>query len=156
PISKDPAGNKRLQAVAPKIAAVANIPNAQWEYVLFDSKELNAWVLPGGKVGFYKGLMDFCDNDHQVAAVIGHETGHVAKRHAALRAGEQQAEAYGLAVGNAVLGKTLSGDQLSMASNVLGMGLNVASALPFSRSQESQADQVGVDYMHLAGYNVNE
>src|SRR5262249_21198816 len=81
PISKDAAGNKRLQTVGPKIAAVANLPNAQWEYVLFDSKELNAWVLPGGKVGFYKGLMDFCDNDHQVAAVIGHETGHVAKRH---------------------------------------------------------------------------
>src|SRR5689334_19827843 len=52
PASKDAAGNKRLQTVGPKIAAVANIPNAQWEYVLFDSKELNAWVLPGGKVGF--------------------------------------------------------------------------------------------------------
>ena len=52
-------------------------PNAQWEFVVFDSKEKNAFCLPGGKVGFYKGLMDFCDNDDQIAAVLGHEVGHV-------------------------------------------------------------------------------
>jgi predicted Zn-dependent protease len=156
PISKDAKGNKRLQTIGPKIAAVANLPNAQWEYVLFDSKELNAWVLPGGKVGFYKGLMDFCDTDDQVAAVIGHETGHVAKRHAALRAGEQQAESLGVGLASAVLNGRMSADQLSLATNILGMGLNVTSALPFSRSHEAEADKVGVDYMHAAGYNVNE
>ena len=65
PISKDAKGNARLQAVGQKIASVAAIDNAQWEFVLFDSPEKNAFCLPGGKVGFYKGLLDFVDNDDQ-------------------------------------------------------------------------------------------
>ena len=80
PISKDPNANARLQRIGKKIAAVAPVPNAQWEFVVFDTKELNAFVLPGGKVGFYKGLLDFVDNDDQVAAVLGHEVGHVVAR----------------------------------------------------------------------------
>ena len=84
PISKDAKANARLQAVGQKIASVAAIDNAQWEFVLFDSPEKNAFCLPGGKVGFYKGLLDFVDNDAQIAAVVGHEVGHVALRHAAI------------------------------------------------------------------------
>ena len=63
----------------------------------------NAFVLPGGKVGFYKGLIDFVDNDDQIAAVMGHEAGHVVARHAALRAGQQSATSLGVALGGAVL-----------------------------------------------------
>src|SRR5690348_881114 len=91
PISKDAAANARLTRIGTRIASVAPVPNAQWEFVVFESKELNAFCLPGGKVGFYKGLLDFVDNDDQVAAVLGHEVGHVVLRHAALRAGQENA-----------------------------------------------------------------
>lgn len=156
PISKDPKANQRIQAVGARISQVAQIQNAQWEFVVFDSKELNAFVLPGGKVGFYKGLVDFVDNDDQIAAVMGHEVGHVARRHAALRAGEQQAEAFGAGALQVALGGTLSQDQMAIANQVFGMGASVFSALPFSRSHETEADRIGVDYMKQAGYDVKQ
>ena len=156
PISRDPQANARLQAVGQKIARVAPVENAAWEFVVFDSKELNAFVLPGGKVGFYKGLMDFVDNDAQVAAVMGHEAGHVVARHAALRAGQQSATQLGLALGGAVLGGALSQDQQEAAMAIMGAGATVGILLPFSRNNELEADKLGVDYMHAAGYDVKQ
>lgn len=156
PISRDPAANARLQAVGRKISAVAPVQNAAWEFVVFDSKELNAFVLPGGKVGFYKGLMDFVDNEAQVAAVMGHEVGHVVARHAALRAGQQSATQLGVALGGAVLGGALSQDQQEAAMAIMGAGATVGILLPFSRSNELEADKLGVDYMHQTGYDVKQ
>jgi predicted Zn-dependent protease len=156
PISRDPKANARLQAVGQKISRVAPVQNAAWEFVVFDSKELNAFVLPGGKVGFYKGLMDFVDNDDQVAAVMGHEAGHVVARHAALRAGQQSATQIGVALGGAALGGVLSKDQQDAAMAVMGAGATVGILLPFSRSNELEADKLGVDYMHTAGYDVKQ
>jgi predicted Zn-dependent protease len=155
PISTDAKANKRLQAVGPRIAKAANRPNDAWEFVVFDSPEKNAWVLPGGKVGFYKGLMDFCDTDDMVACVLGHEVGHVTARHAALRAGQQTATNLALQAGGAALGSTvkLSSDQLNMAMAVAGAGAQVGIFLPFSRDNESEADRLGVDYAHSAGYD---
>jgi predicted Zn-dependent protease len=134
------------------------VPNAQWEFVVFDSAEKNAFVLPGGKVGFYKGLMDFTENDDQVAAVLGHEVGHVVARHAALRAGQQTATSLLLQGGSAILGSTakMSSDQLNMVMAVAGAGATVGIALPFSRQNETDADKLGVDYMHAAGYDVKQ
>lgn len=158
PISRDPRANARLQSVGPKIARAAGRPNDAWEFVVFDSKELNAWVLPGGKVGFYKGLMDFTDNDDQVACVLGHEVGHVVARHAALRAGQETATNLGLQIAGSALGATgkLSSESLNMAMAVAGAGAQVGIFLPFSRENELQADKLGVDYAHTAGYDVRQ
>jgi predicted Zn-dependent protease len=159
PISRDARANARLQSVGAKIASVANIQNAQWEFVVFDSQEKNAFVLPGGKVGFYKGLMDFTENDDQVAAVLGHEVGHVAARHAALRAGQQSATQLGLALGGAVLGGAAGGmnqDQQNAIMAIAGAGATVGILLPFSRNNELEADKLGVDYMHAAGFDVKQ
>lgn len=156
PISRDARANARLQAVGQKISRVAPVENPAWEFVVFDSKELNAFVLPGGKVGFYKGLIDFCENDDQIAAVMGHEAGHVVARHAALRAGQQSATQLGLALGGAVLGGALSQDQQEAAMAVLGAGATVGILLPFSRNNELQADKLGVDYMQATGYDVKQ
>jgi predicted Zn-dependent protease len=155
PISRDARANQRLQTVGSKIASVANVPNAQWEFVVFDSQEKNAFCLPGGKVGFYKGLMDFCDNDDQIAAVIGHEVGHVVLRHAALRAGQETATQFALQAGGAIAGSSLkmSSESLNMVMAAAGAGAQVGILLPFSRSNESDADRVGVDYMHAVGYD---
>jgi predicted Zn-dependent protease len=159
PISRDAAANRRLQSVGPKIALAANRPNDAWEFVVFESEEKNAFVLPGGKVGFYKGLMDFTDNDDQVAAVLGHEVGHVTARHAAQRMGQQQATSLGLALGGAALGVAGSGmstDQKNAILAIAGAGATVGIILPFSRQNELDADKLGVDYMHTAGYDVRQ
>jgi predicted Zn-dependent protease len=155
PISRDTRANARLQAVGQKISRIAPVQNASWEFVVFDSKELNAFVLPGGKVGFYKGLIDFVDNDDQIAAVMGHEAGHVVARHAALRAGQQSATQLGVALGGAALGG-LPRDQQEMAIGVLGAGATIGILLPFSRNNELEADKLGVDYMHTGGYDVKQ
>lgn len=155
PISRDARANQRLQAVGQKISRVAPVQNAAWEFVVFDSKELNAFVLPGGKVGFYKGLIDFVDNDDQIAAVMGHEAGHVVARHAAKRAGQQSAASLGVALGGAALGG-LPRDQQEMAIGILGAGATVGVLLPFSRNNELEADKLGVDYMHACGYDVKQ
>jgi len=155
-ISRDPKANARLQAVGPKIALAAGRPNDPWEFVVFDSPEKNAWVLPGGKVGFYKGLMDFCDNDDQVAAVLGHEVGHVIARHAAKRAGQQSASSIGLALGSYALGNRVSAAQKDAIMQVAGAGVQGVVILPFSRDNESEADRLGVDYMYSAKYDVRQ
>ncbi len=158
PISRDARANSRLQSVGSKIASVAQVPGAQWEFVVFDSPEKNAFVLPGGKVGFYKGLMDFTENDDQVAAVLGHEVGHVVARHAALRAGQQTATSLLLNTGGALLGSTvkMSSESLNMVMAAAGAGATVGVMLPFSRQNETDADKLGVDYMNAAGYDVRQ
>jgi predicted Zn-dependent protease len=158
PISQDARANARLQSVGSKIASVAQVPGAQWEFVVFDSPEKNAFVLPGGKVGFYKGLMDFTENDDQVGAVLGHEVGHVVARHAALRVGQETATSLLLNTGGALLGSTvkMSSESLNMVMAAAGAGATVGVMLPFSRQNETDADKLGVDYMNAAGYDVRQ
>jgi predicted Zn-dependent protease len=158
PISKDAAANARLTRIGTRIASVANVPNAQWEFVVFDSKELNAFCLPGGKVGFYKGLMDFVENDDQIAAVMGHEVGHVVLRHAALRAGQETATSLALSGGQAILGSSvkMSSSTLNMVMAAAGAGAQVGILLPFSRSNETDADRVGVDYLAQLKYDTKQ
>lgn len=158
PISKDARANARLQNIGSKIASVANLPGAQWEFVVFDSEEKNAFCLPGGKVGFYKGLLDFSDNDDQVAAVIGHEVGHVVLRHAARRIGQENLTSIALQSAGALVGSQvqMSSQSLNMVMAAAGAGAQVGILLPFSRSNETEADRVGVDYMMQTGYDVKQ
>ncbi|MDD2710139.1 MAG: M48 family metallopeptidase [Verrucomicrobiae bacterium] len=146
-----------IKRVGEQIAAVANpdIPNAKWEFVLFESKEPNAFALPGGKVGVYTGILPITMNDGGLAAVIGHEVAHVAARHGAERISEQMAMA-GLATGLAI---GLSGED-SRTRNLALLGFGVATTvgavLPHSRLQEREADRIGLTYMAKAGYDPKE
>ena len=81
-VSRDPALNAQLQRVGRRIAQASGLAY-DWEFVVFDSDQENAWVLPGGKVAFYRGIMETMENDDQVATVMGHEAAHLAGRHAA-------------------------------------------------------------------------
>ena len=87
PISRDPQLNALVQKVGRKIAAAANedLPNAQWEFVVFDSEQANAFCLPGGKVGVYKGILPITRDEAGLATVIGHEVAHASARHGAER-----------------------------------------------------------------------
>ena len=155
PINRDPALNAMLQRVGQRIAAVATLPNAQWEFVLFESKEANAFCLPGGKVGVYTGILPVTKDEAGLAAVIGHEVAHATSHHGA----ERISEAMGIQLVGSILGQSLSHSDprvqaVSMAA--YGLGTQLGRELPHSRSQESEADHVGLKYMARAGYNPEE
>jgi predicted Zn-dependent protease len=154
PISKDPAANALVQKVGKCIAAVAgkDMPGAQWEFVVFESKEANAFCLPGGKVGVYTGILPITKDESGLATVIGHEVAHAVARHG----GERMSEAMGLQLAGQFLSGTLSSSDprlLAAVNAVYGVGSQVAVALPHSRAQESEADHIGLIYMAEAGYD---
>jgi metalloendopeptidase OMA1, mitochondrial len=149
PISKDPAANALLQKVGKRVAAVAPLPNAQWEFVVFDSKEANAFCLPGGKVGVYTGILPITKDEAGLATVIGHEVAHAVARHG----GERISEAMGLQLlGVAVDATTQSSKYHDAYVQGFGLSSQLGVALPHSRLQESEADHIGLLYMARAGY----
>lgn len=82
PVSNDPRYTRRIADIGGRISTAANRADQPWEYAVFDTDTKNAFVLPGNKVGFYRGMMDFTENDSQLAAIMGHEVGHVSGAHA--------------------------------------------------------------------------
>ena len=171
-LSTDPRYTNRLRNIGSRISRGAKREKQSWDYAVFDSDKKNAFVLPGNRVGFYKGMMDFADNDDQIAAVMGHEVGHVAGRHAQERVSQQMAGQAGLAIGSIVGAQQLSKKCKTLADRrqqqacyqkasrnsqmlnaALGMGFTLGIVLPFSRKHESQSDLLGAKYMHHAGYD---
>lgn len=156
-ISTNPQYNALVQKVGKKIAAAAanDLPNAQWEFVVFDSPEANAFCLPGGKVGVYTGILPITKDEAGLATVIGHEVAHAAARHG----GERMTASTALGLGGAVVAAVTSNQKSetkSMWNGLYGVGANVAVALPHSRTQESEADHIGLIYMARAGYDPEE
>ena len=154
PISHDPAANALVQKVGKRIAAVASkdMPNAQWEFVVFESPELNAFCLPGGKVGVYTGILAVTKDESGMATVIGHEVAHAVARHGAERMSEAMVEQ----MGGQILGVTLSSydPRMQAAAQVAyGLTTQLGRELPHSRAQESEADHIGLVYMARAGYD---
>ncbi len=171
PTSTDPRYTGRLRNIGGRIARGANRADQSWDYAVFDSETKNAFVLPGNRVGFYKGMMDFTDNDDQIAGIMGHEVGHVSGRHARERYSMQMASQAAV-VGGAVLGgSTMSRgcnkyqgaqrQQCMRSANqktqylvqALGLGAQIGLVLPYSRRHETESDLLGVNYMHRAGYD---
>ena len=154
PINHDPAVNNLVQRVGKRIAAVAgtDLPDAQWEFVVFESKEANAFCLPGGKVGVYTGILPITKDDAGLATVLGHEVGHAVAHHGA----ERMSEALLIQTGGELLGASVSSadprwHQITLLA--YGAGTQLGRELPHSRAQESEADHIGLIYMARAGYD---
>jgi len=149
PIEKDPNINRYVKCVANQILSVARDDTGvkEWEIVVFRSEQINAFALPGGKIGVYTALLKVAKDQDQLAAVLGHEVGHVIKRHGRDRIQSQMVAMGGLEI----LGSILGNDPTIMGA--LGVGAQYGVILPFTRSQESEADIVGLKLMARAGFN---
>ncbi len=152
PASKDKAAQAMVERVGKRIAAVADLPNAQWEFVLFENAEPNAFCLPGGKVGVYTGILPITQDEAGLATVIGHEVAHAAAHHGAERMSEAMVMNTAGQLASSYLGKEKPSTQPYFDS-AYGLGTQLLRALPHSREQESRADQIGLIYMARAGYD---
>ena len=152
PVSRDRALRRRVERVGQRIVPASGLTQYEWEFVVFDDDTQNAWVLPGGKVAFYRGILETMENDDQVATVMGHEVGHMARDHAAERARRQATAGVGLGIANIALGGA-GVENAEGWSQILGTGVIYGVILPYSREHELEADRLGIDYMERAGYN---
>jgi predicted Zn-dependent protease len=138
-------------------ALVAQLPaewrQLPWETAVFVDDSPNAFALPGGKVGVNTGMFKVARNQDQLAAVIGHEIGHVYARHTNERVSRQSATSTGLAVLGALAGARYGQTGSDLVTQGGGMAAQMGLLLPFSRTQESEADQIGQRLMAQAGFD---
>lgn len=149
--SSDAAANARIRRVGDRVVQAAGLTDRRWEYAVFVNESPNAFVLPSGKIGVTTGLLALVRNDDQLAAVLGHEVGHVTARHAAER--YSTSAATGLVLSGV---QGAAGDYAQAAGAIGGLGAQLGVLLPFSRRDELEADRLGVDYMQRAGFAPRE
>lgn len=154
PISTNRAYNEQVQRVGRRIAQVVGdeIENPEWEFVVFEDDQINAFAMPGGKVGVYTGLLKLVDSDDELATVMGHEIGHVIAKHGSERVSQGMIAELG-AVGLGIFLGDQSQTTQQLAMMAYGVGAQVGALLPFSRLQEREADHIGLIYMARAGYD---
>lgn len=150
-----PSGDAGLQSalarVSERILRAAGEAPGDWEVQAFASPEANAFVLPGRKIGVYEGMLRLVGSADQLAAVVGHEIGHLAANHAQERISAQVATNTGLRIIAQILnlGDVEYAEEIAAA---LGIGAQVGLLLPYSRSHELEADAFGLETMAAAGY----
>ena len=143
----------RLKNIANRLVGQVGVyrPDAakwNWEVHTIKSQELNAFVMPGGKIMFYSGIIDRLSlTDDEIAAIMGHEMAHALREHSRERLSREYATQTGIGVAASVFG--LSQGQAQLANLAGDFGLS----RPHSRTQESEADQIGLELMARAGYN---
>ena len=147
-VARNPELNRRVQEVGRRIAEASPHPEWEWEFTLFENPEPNAFALPGGKVGVNTGLFKVAENDDQLAAVIGHEVAHAIARHGAERMSQGMLTQFGVAA----LGVATNTTYAQLAAQAATLGV----ILPYSRTQEAEADHIGLLYMAEAGYDPRE
>lgn len=149
PISTNTSETDYVQCVADYVIQALDPDlrdNNVWEVTLFDENQANAFALPGGKIGVYAGLLDVAINQHQLAAVMAHEVGHVMANHSNERASQNTIRDVGVAVA-----RILDVDDTTLEA--IDMGTRYGFFLPFNRTQESEADSIGVLLMAEAGFD---
>ncbi|MGP1519368.1 MAG: M48 family metallopeptidase [Haemophilus parainfluenzae] len=146
---------KRVHAVFNKMVPYADQANEtgqqfNWQINVIKSKELNAWAMPGGKMAFYTGLVDTLQlNDNEIAVVMGHEMAHALKEHGKAKANFGTISAIAGAVGGTALSAVVGADMTDLVTLTKDFALDK----PYSRSAETEADEVGLMLMARSGYN---
>lgn len=152
PASKNAAYQRTAQQVAGRLLTASGRNPAEWEVVVFASQEVNAFALPNKKIGVYEGMMKLAAGEAELAAVMGHEIGHVDENHAAERVNSQATTELGIGLAGAALGATSGADPQAISA-LLGLGAQYGLLLPYSRNQELEADRLGLISMAKAGYD---
>lgn len=162
PRSKNLRYDEMVQRVGERISqqVFADQPLAEWEFVVFAPQEVNAFAMPGGKVGVFEGIFQICRTEDELAAVIAHEIAHVTARHTHERLSQMGLLQMGgtvLQVASVLAGPTIVGgnaivDTSGMIMGIYGMGASGA-ANSWDRGKESEADHIGLFYMARAGYD---
>lgn len=154
PLIREAGLNGYVRCAADALTAELSSPY-RWEVAVFRDDDINAFALPGGKIGVHTGLLRVATNQDQLAAVIGHEIGHVLANHANERMSQQLALQGGLALlGSAAGSPDSAGTQQLMQA--LGLGAQFGILMPYSRLHESEADRIGLDLMARAGFDPRE
>ena len=140
-----------VRRIGERLAQAANRSDYHWEFaVIDDPMQINAFALPGGKVAVYTGILPVAEDSDGLAVVMGHEIAHVIARHGAERMSQGLATQLGANVLSAAVGGSPGGNVLLAA---YGLGAQVGVLLPYSRTQESEADHIGLILMAEAGYD---
>lgn len=165
-VSTNKAETARIKKIGANIAAAvtkyladkgmsAYLDGYKWEFNLIEDKSVNAWCMPGGKVVVYSGILPLIKNDAQLATVMSHEIAHAVARHGSERMSEQLvAQGAGAALSIALSEKPKETQLLAMAA--FGIGSQVGYMLPFSRTHEYEADEMGLYFMAMAGYDPSQ
>ncbi len=160
PVATGGADAAYVRCVADAIVAVLRPEQVEglaidrWEVELFRDETANAFALPGGKMGVHTGLLDVAETPSQLAAVLGHEVGHVLAQHGNARVSTSQLAQTGMSVASVFIGGDAATQQQMMG--LLGMGVQVGVLMPFSRADESEADVIGLELMARAGFDPRE
>ncbi|HEY8615354.1 M48 family metallopeptidase [Phenylobacterium sp.] len=149
---RDPAAHARLARIGRPLAEASGRKLA-WEFVVLDSPEFNAFVLPNGKVGFFRGLFEFARSDDEIGSVLGHEVGHLVARHPAERVSQELAVKAGVGIAQVLLSGGEGGQGGEAVAAALGLGAMYGVILPYSRKHELEADRIGVALMEKVGQN---
>lgn len=152
PLSRDTGYRSTLDQVSRRLLTQVGEVPAAWEVQVFASPEVNAFALPGRKIGVYEGMFRVAQNADQIAAVVGHEIGHLSANHPQERISAEVATDTALRLVGGLLGANdvANADTITAA---LGLGAQVGLLLPYSRNQELEADAFGLRAMAGAGYD---
>jgi len=148
PVSTNSQYNQLASCIA---TAITKETGGNWEVVVFEDQSPNAFALPGNKIGVHTGMLALVANPDQLAAVIGHEVGHVLARHGNERASQELAVSSGMSVIQAVSAPQTALGQTALG--LLGIGAQYGILMPYSRVHESEADVIGMDLMAKAGFD---
>lgn len=153
-VSNQRVENAYVECVADAITPYVpkEVYDGQWEVVVFDDEQVNAFALPGGKIGVYTGLLNVAQNQDQLAAVIGHEVGHVIAQHG----NERMSQGTLINMGSQAVGQVLAANEVPQTGPIMaaiGLGMQVGVQLPFSRAHESEADVIGLQLMAKSGFD---
>jgi len=163
PISDNTAYNAAVNRVGKKVVVAveeymamnglsSRIEGFEWQFNVLESEDVNAWCMPGGQIAFYEGIMPVCGDDNGIAIVMGHEIAHAIAKHGNERMSQQLLiNMGGIALSEALETEKEQTQQLALLA--FGVGTQLGVSLPYSRTHESEADELGLYFMAMAGYD---